>query len=363
MGKFELVQVAKKDVKIEANKNIEEKTNCNTITKDQLSSIDNFEKVIMPEFLENFELQELVGYGSESYVYRTKIKRNKKIISMKMIIRDNKEKRNITELRISKRLKNKNIINIYGESPIFENVDCIMMEYAKYGNIRDFQRNILRANILSESLLCYLSYQILKALKHCHICKIAHLDLKPQNIVIDRDLNVKLIDFSISIDYNKINSKTIKLPFKGTNFYIAPEVHSSKSINVKDLNKVDLYSLGVILYNLAFGSYPFGLNREDSDDYSKIYSKIINDFEIKHDSGYSTYFIDFLNKLLKRDINKRINIDQALQHHWIKGADILFNEMEKLDNINSFLLYLKSDYFKEFNDYMDDYMEKNSFFP
>ena len=359
MSKFELFQVENKDVKIEANKNFEDKTNCNTITKDQLSSIGNFEKVIKPEFLENFELQELVGYGSESYVYRTKIKRNKKIISMKMIIREKKEKRNINELRISKRLKNKNIINIYGESPIFENVDCIMMEYAQYGNIRDFQRNILRSNILSESLLCYLSYQILKALKHCHICKIAHLDLKPQNIVIDRDLNVKLIDFSISIDYNKINSKTIKLPFKGTNFYIAPEVYSSKSINIKDLNKVDLYSLGVILYNLAFGSYPFGLNREDSDDYSKIYSKIINDFEIKNNFGYSTYFIDFLNKLLKRDINKRINIDQALQHHWIKGANILFNEMEKLYDINSFLLYLKADYFKEFN----DYLKKKTFCP
>ena len=269
-----------------------------------------------------------------------------------MIIREKEEKKNINELRISKRLKNKNIIDIYGATPIFENVDCIVMEYAKYGNIRDFQMQVLRSKILSQSFLCYLAYQILKALKHCHICKIAHLDLKPQNIVIDRDLNVKLIDFSISIDYSKINSKTIKLPFRGTNFYIAPEVHSSKSINVKDLNKVDLYSLGVILYNLAFGSYPFGLNREDSDDYSKIYSKIMNDFTIKNDSDYNSYFIDFLNKLLERDINKRINIDQALQHYWIKGADILFNEMEKLYNINSFFVNLKTDHFKEFNDYM-----------
>jgi serine/threonine protein kinase len=353
MGKFELVQVENKakDVKIEA-KSFEEKTNCDTITKDELSSIDKFEKVLNPEFLENFELEELVGYGSESYVYRTKIRRNKKVISMKMIIREKEEKKNINELRISKKLKNKNIIDIYAASPIFENVDCIMMEYARYGNIRDFQREVLRSNILSESLLCYLAYQILKALKHCHICKIAHLDLKPQNIVIDRDLNAKLIDFSISIDYSKINSKTIQLPFKGTNFYIAPEVHSSKTIKVKDINKVDLYSLGVILYNLAFGSYPFGLNREDADDYFKIYRKIMNDFQIKNDLGYSEYFIDFLNKLLERDINKRINIDKALQHHWIKGADILFNEKEKLCNMNSFFVNLKTDYFKEFNDYL-----------
>mgnify|MGYP002625391004 FL=1 len=233
-----------------------------------------------------------------------------------------------------------------------------MMEYARYGNIRDFQRKVLGSTILSESLLCYLAYQALKALKYCHTCKIAHLDLKPQNIVIDNNLNVKLIDFSISIDYSKIKRKTIKLPFRGTNFYISPEVHSSESINIKDINKVDLYSLGVILFNLAFGSYPFGLNREDADDYYKIYSKIMKDFEIKNDSVYSIYFIDFLNRLLERDINKRINIDQALQHHWIKGADILFNEREKLYNMNSFFISLKTDFFKEFN----DYMEKDTFY-
>ena len=78
----------------------------------------------------------------------------------------------------------------------------------------------------------------------------------------------------------------------------------------------------------------------------------MNDFTIKNDSDYNSYFIDFLNKLLERDINKRINIDQALQHYWIKGADILFNEMEKLYNINSFFVNLKTDHFKEFNDYM-----------
>lgn len=353
MGKFEYVKVEEKakDIKID-DINFEEKTNFKTITKNELSDINKFNTFLKPDFLENFELKELVGYGSESYVYRAQIKRSKKIISMKMIIREKEEKRNKNEIKIFQKLKNQNIISNYGSFPILENVDCFMMEYAKYGNIRDFQRLVLRSNVLSESLLCYLAYQTLKALKYCHICKIAHLDLKPQNLVINSNLNIKLIDFSISLDYSKINCKTLKLPFRGTNFYIAPEVHSSKSINVKDLNKVDLFSLGVILYNLAFGSYPFGLVREDADDYDKIYIKIMNDFKIKNDSGYSSYFIDFLNKLLERDINKRINIDLALQHHWIKGADILFNEMEKLDNINSFFVSLKTDYFKEFNDYM-----------
>ena len=55
----------------------EEKTNFKTITKNELSDIKKFNTFLKPDFLENFELKELVGYGSESYVYRAQIKRNK----------------------------------------------------------------------------------------------------------------------------------------------------------------------------------------------------------------------------------------------------------------------------------------------
>ena len=67
----------------------------------------------------------------------------------------------------------------------------------------------------------------------------------------------------------------IKLTLKGIVFYIAPEVFTSKIINVKDFNKVDLYSLGIILYNLIFGCYPLGLTHEDNN-YNAIYKKIMN---------------------------------------------------------------------------------------
>ena len=65
------------------------------------------------------------------------------------------------------------------------------------------------------------------------------------NIVIDEYLKTKIIDFSISIDYNKINKNQIKIPFRGTNFYMAPEVIESKIKNKNDINKIDLYSFEV----------------------------------------------------------------------------------------------------------------------
>jgi len=347
--------------KLNNNTEIDEKRNLmeiKSITKQDLANKERFTKYLEEmnsKFLEQFELQEMVGSGSESYVYRTAIRKSKRIIASKILFKKDEEESNIyKELTIAKKLKNKNIINIYGGSTIVKDeLDCIAMEYSKYGNLRDFQRNILKRNILSEQLLCYIIYQILTGLKYCHQCKIAHFDLKPQNITVDDYLNFKIIDFSISLDYSKITSKTIKLPFRGTSFYIAPEVISSKSIDVKDLNKVDLYSLGVILYNLAFGQYPYNLSAEDAKDYDKIYEKIQGDWEIKNDDHfYSEYFIDFVKKLLEKDINKRININQAMNHYWVKGAKILNDEKEKIYHCGNFLSYLLTDYFKSFGDYI-----------
>lgn len=296
--------------------------------------------------------QECIGSGSESYVFRTLLKKDKKIIAAKIIINQNEDIKNLNEIIISKKVKHQNVANYYGCIKLKEDyLYCLLMELAKYGNLRDFQYKTLKRNALSESFLCFITFQILEGLKYLESCKIAHLDLKPQNITIDEYLNAKLIDFSISLDYSRINSREIELPFKGTNFYMAPEVLSSKIIETKDLSKVDLYSLGVMLYNLAFSSYPFNLKHEDSNDYKGILNKIMNnEIEIK-DNTYSPQFIDFLKKLLEKNINERININQALNHYWVKGAKILYEEKDKLYNAGTFLSLLITDQIKEFNDY------------
>ena len=337
----------------------EENKSHNTIISITKSDILNKEKLIKliekinPKLLEFYEIKEYIGSGSESVVYKAIHKKTNKPCAIKILIMEGK--RNLSEYIILHKLKNKNIINYYGIYEIKKNeLDCIIMEYAKFGNLREFKKNILKRENLSEQLLCFLVYQILNGLYHCHKCKIAHFDLKPQNIIIDEYLIVKIIDFSVSVDYSGIKSNSIKLPFRGTNFYIAPEVIKKKTININDLNKVDLYSLGVIIYYLAFGTYPYDLNRDDSDNYDKIYNKIENNNLVfdNEENFYSKYFIDFLNQLLEKDINKRININQALNHYWIKGADILYNEKEKCFNASSFLINLMTDHFINFDKYV-----------
>ena len=339
----------------------ERTTNCSSYNDSpNLSNLEEMKKFIKQnnqELDDIFEFQEYIGSGAESYVYKTILKKIGKIVANKMIVIKEKErerKRIFNEIMISKKLKHQNIVDFYGCYEVKKNeVSCIVMEYSKYGNLWDFSKNILKGKFYTETFICFISFQILTALKYLELCKIAHLDLKPQNITINEFLTVKLIDFSISINYSKMNSNQIKLPSCGTKYYMAPEVISSKTIDVKDLNKVDLFSLGVVLYNLAFGSFPFDYEYEDFDNNEKIYNKIMN-IEIKFENhSYSSHFIDFLKKLLEKDINKRIDINQALNHYWVKGAQLIFEEKENLYNAGKFLTLLITDHIKNFNDYLE----------
>ena len=309
------------------------------------------------DFADKFELLEIVGSGSESIVcsFYFKKRRNRKLIS-KIIFNKKKQKINKSELEISKKLKHKNIISFYFHSHLIKDESWYMsMEYAKFGNLNNFRRNVLKKINLSESIICYIASQILEGLLYCHKSKIAHMDLKPNNIVVNDFLNFKIIDFSISINYQgKKLSEKIKLPFLGTCFYMPLEVIFSQKIKYKDLHKIDLYAFGIILYNLAFGCYPYNLTYDDEEKYPKIYQKLLfNDRGVNIENiRFSSHFLNFLNKLLEKDISKRINIIDAKAHYWMKGAKILLDEKEKVYDTKIFINYLVADHLKYFNDYI-----------
>ncbi len=305
-------------------------------------------------FGENFELEKFLDSGSESNVFKIKCKKNKKDYALKHIFNTKKGMKNIDEIKISSKLKNINVVDFFCYSPSKDdNSQFIIMENAKYGNLRNFQFKSLKRACLSESMLCFIAKQILNGLYYLHRCKIAHMDIKPQNIVIDDYLNAKIIDFSISINYQgKKLSDKLKLPYKGTNFYMPLEVHNTQEIKYKDLNKVDAYALGVLLYALAFGCYPYDLTYEDSKDYKLIHQKMEKNLEFDNKNDLSSTFIDFVSKLLEKDINKRMSIYEALKHPWIKAAELLVLEKDNLYNITSFVIKLMIDGIKSFNDFV-----------
>ena len=313
-------------------------------------------------FNEKFELLNYINSGSFGAVYEGVYKKNpKKHVCFKFLqnkLHENHDKvKDIKDINIQKKLKNKNIIEYY-EYIDFNNISCIIMEFAKYGDLDNFKKIVNKKRHFSETLLAFIAVQILKGLHFIHESGIIHMDIKPQNILIDEKLNIKITDFSVSLSYknaNKNNNK-IMLPLSGTCLYMSPEVLSHKCIGYEECNKVDIFSFGVVLYYLAFDNFPYGLDYSYVNQFDLILNKIKNEsLTIPDNRNYSLLFRKFLIGLLNKNIKKRVNIYEALEHPWIKGAKILFKEKEKIRDLEKFLINLITDNIKSFNEYIEKY--------
>ena len=285
-----------------------------------INTIDEYIKKEGHKDLQKFTIIDCIGKGSESLVYKVKFNSSNKIFALK-VIKKHKNKINLDELTVCRRLKHKNLINTlcyYADKNT--QFDYMIMEMGN-SNLINFVRKVLKRLTISETFLCMAAYQALQGLAYLHRLNIAHLDMKPQNLIITDYLDIKIIDFSVSMDYGKC------------------------------MQKIDLFSLGVTIYVLAFGDFPFNMTRDDSD--KEMYQKIKSGWKVEDNyNEFSTNFIEFLNGLLESDINKRMTIDEALNSHFIRGAQILMNEKENINNANSFLSYLITDHFRSFNEYM-----------
>ena len=342
-----------------------------------IKSLNSFLSEECRDFFVKFELLELLKSGSAGAVYMGQLK-NRQIsrqIAFKFLFdtskvnRDKKteekskkkkrERNQHLEISIHGKLKNQHIPEIYGYYKIKDD-SCIAMEYIKYGDIENFKRKVLKRSSLSESLVLYIAGGILKSLYYIHIKnKIIHMDIKQQNVLIDDFLTVKLTDFSVSLNYSKAKDY-INLPMVGTCYYMSPEVLKKKRIQVSEASKIDIYSLGVLLYLLAFCDYPYKLNDVNSKDYERIAKNVEeNDLEFPKDTGHSCIFLNFLKNCLNKDIKKRYNIYQAMNDPWFGGYQILLNEKEKLYNAGQFVIALMVDNFMSFNNYIKQLEKKN----
>ena len=327
-----------------------------------------------PEFYEKFELLEFKKCGSAGSVLKaqTKIKAQNskakpKIVALKFLFngKEGKAKKEINHQEIIAHgsLKHKNIPQIYGYYKIGDN-SCIAMEYSHYGDLENFKKKVIKRAPLSESLICYILGGLAEAVYYIHTHnKIIHMDIKQQNIVIDDYLNIKLTDYSISINYR--NLKNISLPMIGTCYYMSPEVLKKETIPANYASKIDVYSIGVLLYLLAFCDYPFKLKEVDNKNYAQILKNIQQyDLEFPTDMENSKPFLNLLRNCLNKDIKKRYDIYQLMNDPFVKGYQIILNEKEKLYNAGKFVIDLMVDNILNFNQYLKTIENNNTnFFP
>ena len=182
--------------------------------------------------------------------------------------------------------------------------------------------------------VAYIMFQIFSALNYCHKMKIMHRDLKPENILISKNednfLRIKVCDFGGSQIFQKGD---VQKQFIGSRYYVAPEV-ILKSYNFK----CDLWSCGVIMYILLTHKIPFFAEKEE------IYKKILFEkYNTENLSKFSVNTSDLISKLLDREVNKRINAEQALEHKYFEEFKVkdLLNEIKDKKKIEKFVENLK----------------------
>ena len=176
------------------------------------------------------------------------------------------------------------------------------MEFAPGGELCDY---IVKKKRVSDKEAARFIHQILAGIEYLHKNKICHRDLKPENLLLDENMNIKIVDFGLSNTYKK-ESDTLKTAC-GSPCYASPEMIAGKRYLGID---TDLWSLGVILYAMTVGYLPF----EDADT-NKLYKKILScDFLIP---GYvEKPCKDLIKKLLLADPKARFKIKEILQHSW-----------------------------------------------
>ena len=224
-----------------------------------------------------------------------------------------------TEIQILKKLRN----NIYC-TRIFDTFQTekhilIVMEFI----CADLLEYIRKRGKLSEKISKIIFRQIAQGLKYMHKLNIVHRDIKLDNLLLDLSNTIKICDFGESKILNPPDK--IMLDHCGTPAYIAPEVFMKNGYRGFGC---DIWSLGVTLYFMLTGEYPFkGRNLEELKN--NIFSKNLDKIEFISEEAN-----DLLEKMLTINPEERISLDEILRHVWLKDIDIL--EMNNKDKIKIF---------------------------
>lgn len=206
-----------------------------------------------------------------------------------------------------------NLVQVYG-AYYDEGSIKILLELMDAGSLRDIVNMAKRASntapYVQEPYLANIAYQILSGLDFIHTKKKQiHRDIKPENVLMNSLGQVKLSDFGISRQLEKTHafSKT----FVGTVTYMSPERLVGDPYSFSS----DLWSLGLILIELATGEYPYPKTKKFIEVLQSI--RNLPEPNLPDNGMYSEAFRDFVDKCLKKDPSKRCTAAQLMEHPWL----------------------------------------------
>jgi len=254
--------------------------------------------------MKDFEIGRTLGRGRFATVYLAREKKSGTIVVLKVIYKSvlkelRAERALRSEIEIQAHLRHPNIIRIYG---YFSDEDRIylVLEYAMNGDIF----NEVQLCRLDERLAANYIAQIARGLDHMHTNFVIHRDVKLENIYLSGEMEIKIGDFGWAVHNPKnLRGDTVV----GTRNYLAPEMLSGEDYD----HKVDIWSLGIVAYEMLTGELPFfGVDEKE------LVHNILN-ADFKQPGYISKPCLDLLAKLLTRNPAERISLKELLVHPWI----------------------------------------------
>jgi len=296
----------------------------------------------------------ILGKGNFAYTEKmTSIKDNKIYAIKKLDTSGNFNAKSFErETKISISLNHENIVRFYGYFQCEENIEkikkvyknnkkskdlinqtedkkiyCLVLEFVENGSLQDYYKKY-KAQFkdresfipLDQKIVLKFAKQILSALKYIHQMNIAHRDIKPDNILLDKDNNIKIADFGISAIFKDDNNGNENIDEKlvshcttvGRIDYVCPEIYKNQAYDCR----CDIYSLGLTLLYLMSYDNPINMI---NDPISGIPKRQIN--KLIDNKVYNEYFIKLIHRMLEEDINDRPFARQA------------YNEIEYIEKI------------------------------
>ncbi|CAD7699024.1 unnamed protein product [Ostreobium quekettii] len=256
--------------------------------------------------LDDFHISRPLGSGAGTFTLRRK--RSGAIVALKVIFKSQMEgERNRQQMRreveIQSRLSHPNILRMHGYFYDQQRL-YLVLEYAKGELFQELQR---RKSFSERTTAKYIA-SLVHALQYLKAQGIIHRDIKPENLLLGLDETLKLADFGWSV-HVPVNARRMTLC--GTLDYLAPEMVGGRAYN----GSVDVWSLGVLMYEFLFGKPPF-----ESVDHRATYRRIKGvDVRWPQHPSVSSQARDLIQKLLTADPEKRLPLEEVMTHPWIQA--------------------------------------------
>ncbi|XP_049267427.1 aurora kinase A [Rhipicephalus sanguineus] len=254
--------------------------------------------------LQDFEIGRPLGKGKFGNVYLAREKKSKFVIALKVMFKSQLQSNNVEhqlqrEIEIQSHLRHPHILRLYGYFHDDTRV-YLILEYAPKGEL---YKELTKAKMFDDKKSASYIYQVCDALKYCHSKKVIHRDIKPENILIGANGMLKIADFGWSVHAPSSRRATMC----GTMDYLPPEMIEN---SVYD-EKVDLWAVGILIYEFLVGRPPFEANTT-----AATYDRIRR-VDLRFPAHVSDDAKDLISRLLKKDPKQRPTIEEVMAHPWV----------------------------------------------